>query len=84
MTLEKRIYIGAKYEHSNVQGKIEITTGKDNTPIKIDFRKVSSITEEVMYWRKANHIHKWFVEIVKMEKMIVAMLMYPPKIFKTY
>ena len=28
----------------------------------IDKKKISSIVEEVCYWRKANQIHRWFVE----------------------
>ena len=32
---------------------------------KIDSSKVSDITEEVAYWRKANQIHKWFVDNVQ-------------------
>jgi hypothetical protein len=30
-----------------------------------DPTKVSYIAEEVMYWRKANHIHRWFVDNVQ-------------------
>jgi len=31
----------------------------------IDRNKVSSIVEDVAYWRKANQIHRWFVENVQ-------------------
>jgi len=31
----------------------------------IDPKKVSYIIENVMYWRKDNHIHRWFVENVQ-------------------
>ncbi len=31
----------------------------------IDKKKISSIVEEVAYWRKANQIHRWFVENVQ-------------------
>jgi len=31
----------------------------------IDPKKISEITEDVGYWRKANAIHKWFVENVQ-------------------
>ena len=30
--------------------------------------RVKEIVEEVMYWRKANHIHGWFVENVQQGK----------------
>lgn len=63
MYLSKKIYIGANYEHRNVKGKIEITI--DKKPVKIDFDKVSYIEEQVAYWRKANHIHAWFVKHVQ-------------------
>lgn len=32
-------------------------------PVRVD--KVVAIKEEAMYWRKANHIHKWFVDNVQ-------------------
>ncbi len=65
MYLEMRTYVGAKYEHRNVKGKIELTEGEDDKPIPIKLKRISQITEEVGYWRKANHIHKWFVENVQ-------------------
>ena len=58
--LTKKTYIGANYEHRNVKGKINITI--EGKPVKIDFSKISYIEEQVGYWRKANAIHKWFVE----------------------
>jgi hypothetical protein len=29
---------------------------------KIKLERIGYITEEVGYWRKANHIHRWFIE----------------------
>lgn len=60
MYLTKRIYIGAHYEHRNVKGKIEIEANGKHIPIQ--FNKVSEIIEQAGYWRKANAIHKWFVD----------------------
>jgi hypothetical protein len=60
MYLTKKIFIGAEYEHCKVKGKIEITT--NDKPVKINFNKVSYIEESVSYWRKANAIHRWFVD----------------------
>ena len=60
MYLTKNTYIGANYEHNKVSGVIEIK--KDGKEIPIQFNRVSTIIEEVGYWRKANHIHNWFVE----------------------
>src|SRR3982751_6350886 len=65
MYLSKKIYLGANYEHNNVQGKIELTQGKDNKPVSINLKKVTYIIESAAYWRKANAIHNWFVENVQ-------------------
>lgn len=61
MYLKRKIFIGAEYQHRNVKGKIELTEGPDNTPIKIELNKVSEIIERAGYWRKENAIHAWFV-----------------------
>lgn len=63
MYLTKRIYVGAYFEHLKVNGKIELF--KDETPIDVKLERVSEISERVGYWRKANHIHRWFVENVQ-------------------
>lgn len=65
MYLTKKIYIGANYEHNNVRGEINLTTGKDNTPVKINLSRVTYIEERVGYWRKANQIHAWFVKNIQ-------------------
>jgi hypothetical protein len=66
MYLYKRTYIGANYQHHNITGKIELYN--NNKPIVIDFNRVAYIEESVGYWRKANAIHKWFVENVQAGK----------------
>jgi hypothetical protein len=63
MYLNKKTYIGANYEHRKVTGKIDIKI--EGKKVNIDFNKVSEIIEQVAYWRKANHIHKWFVDNVQ-------------------
>lgn len=63
MYLSKKNYVGAKYEFLKVKGTIDITIGDKKLPI--NFNRVSYIEEEVGYWRKANAIHKWFVENVQ-------------------
>lgn len=63
MYLRKEVYIGANYEHRNVNGVIDLKSG--DTPIKVELSKVSSVIEHVGYWRKANAIHKWFVDNVQ-------------------
>lgn len=62
MYLTRKIYVEANDEHNKVKGKIELTQGDENTPIKVRFDKVQYISEEGAYWRKANQIHKWFVD----------------------
>ena len=60
MYLTRKKFVGAEYEHRNVKGEINISiNGKD---LPINFNKVSYIEESVGYWRKANQIHKWFVD----------------------
>ena len=63
MYLVRKKYIGAKYEHRNVKGKVKIKINGKKIPI--EFNKISYIEEDVGYWRKANAIHKWFVDNVQ-------------------
>jgi hypothetical protein len=59
MYLERDVYIGANFEHNEVE--LEISGKTRHGKIEVDVTKVSSITESIAYWRKANHIHQWFV-----------------------
>lgn len=63
MYLNKKVYVGAEYEHRKVTGAIDIKSNDEIIPV--DFKKVSEIVEQVGYWRKANAIHKWFVDNVQ-------------------
>lgn len=63
MYLIRKKYVGAEYKHRNVKGKIEITINGKVLPIEFD--RVSYIEEQVGYWRKANAIHKWFVDNIQ-------------------
>lgn len=63
MYLTKQVYVGANYEHRKVTGRITLKT--HDKPIKVKLKRVSYIVEEVMYWRKANAIHQWFVDHVQ-------------------
>jgi hypothetical protein len=63
MYLEKRVFIGAQYEHRQVKGTIDLEA--EGVKIPINFKRVSEIVEVVAYWRKANQIHKWFVDNVQ-------------------
>lgn len=63
MYLKKKTYVGAKWEHRNVTGEVKVTLQDKELPIR--FKRISIIEEEVGYWRKANQIHRWFVENVQ-------------------
>jgi len=63
MYLTSKLYIGANYEHNKIAGKIELT--KDGQPINVDLSRLSRMVFEEAYWRKANAIHKWFVDNVQ-------------------
>jgi len=64
MYLYKKTYV-KRWEHIGEENyQIQITkNGKEVDEIKPE--RISYIQEEVGYWRKANHIHKWFVENVQ-------------------
>ena len=63
MYLNKRVFIGAAYDHREVSGVIDIMQGSKQIPI--EFSKVMYVVEEAGYWRKANQVHNWFVENVQ-------------------
>lgn len=63
MYLRRKKYIGAHWEHRNVKGSIDISINGHKCNIAFD--KISEITEQFGYWRKANAIHKWFVDNVQ-------------------
>lgn len=60
MYLTKQTYVGANYDHNKITGEIELY--KDGKLIDVNLSRVTNINERVGYWRKANHIHKWFVD----------------------
>ena len=61
MYLDKRTYV-KQWDHIDEakQYKVEVTRGGE--PTNIDPKKVKYVIEEAGYWRKANAIHKWFVD----------------------
>jgi hypothetical protein len=65
MYLRKKTYV-KNWDFTEEKDKYEITVKKGGEPaedIKTD--RISYITESVGYWRKANEIHRWFVENVQ-------------------
>ena len=63
MYLSKKTYV--KYWEHNGDNNYEVKVTKAGNPTNIDPKKVSYIVEEAGYWRKANHIHNWFVQNVQ-------------------
>jgi hypothetical protein len=63
MYLHKKTYV--KYWEHNGDDNYDVKVTKAGKPVNIDPKKVKYVTEEVGYWRKANHIHYWFVENVQ-------------------
>ena len=71
MYLAKKIFIGAQYPHRGIEGTFFITkTKEDGTKEEITFglKNLSEVEYNVMYWRKQNAIHKWFVDHVQKGK----------------
>ena len=61
MFLEKRVYIGAKCSDKPV----DVSINKGGNEIIVNPKKIKYVIEEAAYWRKANMIHKWFVDNVQ-------------------
>jgi hypothetical protein len=65
MYLRKKTYV-KNWEHTPDDQKHQVTVLKGGTTVtSINPDRVSYITEEVGYWRKANQIHRWFVDNVQ-------------------
>jgi hypothetical protein len=60
MYLKQKIFVGGEYEHVKASGSIKYDGGK-----VIKATEVSEVIKRVGYWRKANHIHNWFVTNVQ-------------------
>lgn len=59
MDLFKKTYIGGQFEHKEVTGNVDIKIkGK---PVSIKTNRLAFVVEVVGEWRKANHIHNWFI-----------------------
>lgn len=65
MNLYRKIYV-KNWDHEEDKHKISIKRNKKEVSKNyIDTNKITYIVEEAGYWRKANAIHKWFVENVQ-------------------
>jgi len=62
MYLTKRTYV-KNWDHHSADKKYKVTVKQGGKVLKdIKPERVTYIIEEIGYWRKANHIHKWFVD----------------------
>ncbi len=65
MRLSKKTYV-KNWEHMKPEEKVQVKLSGNEKKIKgINIDKITNIEEEVMYWRKANAIHKWFVDNIQ-------------------
>jgi hypothetical protein len=65
MYLNKKTYV-QNWEHHTPEERYDVEITRGGKPVKhIQPKRVKYIVEEAGYWRKANHIHKWFVDNVQ-------------------
>ena len=63
MYLTKKSYVKQwSFQRKNHEVDVKYD-GEDRLDIKPE--RISEIVEEIMYWRKANHIHGWFVKNIQ-------------------
>lgn len=54
------------WDHQSADERYSVQIARGGKPVPgIQSDRISRIEEEVMYWRKANHIHAWFVDNVQ-------------------
>lgn len=61
--LYKITYVGGNYKHNNIGGNLLLT--QNNKPFDFKTNRIVDVKELLMQWRKANAIHKWFVQNVQ-------------------
>jgi hypothetical protein len=65
MYLHKKTYV-KNWDHMSAEERHEVIVKKNGQEVPtIKKERISSIEESVAYWRKANHIHQWFVDNVQ-------------------
>lgn len=63
MYLSKKTYV-KNWTHKEDKHRVVVTLN-DQTRLDIKPERVTDVVEEVMYWRKVNAVHAWFVENVQ-------------------
>lgn len=65
MYAARRLYV-KQWEHQSPDERYPVQIVHGDKPVSgIQSDRISDGEEEVMYWRKANHIHGWFVDNVQ-------------------
>ncbi len=70
MYLEKHTYVGNNYRKTEEQVQVKLPEKEEDATFplkgkKIKQERITTIVERVGYWRKANAIHRWFVDNVQ-------------------
>ena len=61
----RRVYV-KQWDHQSAEERYTVQLARGGKPVPgIQPERISEIDEEVMYWRKANQIHAWFVDKVQ-------------------
>lgn len=82
MYAARRLYV-KQWDHQPKEERYSVKITKGGKPVKgIKPEGISYIEEEVMYWRKANHIHAWFVENVQDDNDDCGSYYVPPTLLK--
>jgi len=63
MYLSKKTYV-KNWAHKEDKHRVVVTLN-DQTRLDIKPDRVTDVVEEVMYWRKVNAVHAWFVCVVQ-------------------
>lgn len=65
MFLNKKTYV-KKWNHQPAEERYDVLLTRGGNPVTgINTEKITYIEEEIANWRKANHIHSWFVDNVQ-------------------
>jgi hypothetical protein len=65
MYAARRVYV-KQWDFDEPEERYTVQIARGGKPVSgIQTDRISAVEEEVMYWRKANHIHAWFVQNVQ-------------------
>lgn len=65
MHATRRLYV-KQWEYDGPDERYTVKIAYGGKPVKgIQSKRISAVEEEVMCWRKVNHIHAWFVDNVQ-------------------